>query len=70
MRKIHFLPAALFAVLLTACDGRPAGESSGDEQLKEPVLNSGPQTEGQRAADAVSDSTKGNENQPDTLHDH
>lgn len=56
MKKIAiFLSAA--TLFLAAC-GNDSSKNEGGDQVDEPVMNSGPNTEGERATDAVSDSSK------------
>ena len=59
MKKIAVILSA-FALFFAACgDNTSENEKKdeGSEQVKEPVLNSGPETEQQRATDAVKDSS-------------
>jgi hypothetical protein len=55
MKKIAILLSATTLLFCAACSG-DSSKSEGGDQVKEPVMNSGPNTEGERATDAVSDS--------------
>ena len=55
MKKIAIFLSAATMVFFTAC-GDNSSKNEGGDQVDEPVLNSGPNTEGERATDAVSDS--------------
>ena len=54
MKKIAVLLSATL-LFFTACNENSSKDQGGD-QVDEPVMNSGPNTEGERATDAVSDS--------------
>lgn len=58
MKKLSILCAfALLAIVSCSDEGNPSKD--GEEQIPQPVENSGPNTEGQRAVEAtVNDSTK------------
>ena len=55
MKKIAIFLSADTLVFFTA-SGDNTSKNEGGDQVDEPVLNSGPNTEGERATDAVSDS--------------
>ena len=55
MKKIAIFLSAGTLVFFAAC-GDNSSKNDGGDQVDEPVLNSGPNTEGERATDAVSDS--------------
>jgi hypothetical protein len=55
MKKIAIILSA--ATLFLAACGNDSSKDEGGDQVKEPVLNSGANTEGERATDAVSDSS-------------
>ena len=56
-------------VLITACgDSDLPSKESGDEQVPTPVPNSGPETEGERATNAVKDSTTADSTRRDSLN--
>lgn len=55
MRKIAAILSA-GALFFAACGNEQPSKSEGGEQLKEPVMNSGPEAEQQRATNAVKDS--------------
>ena len=57
MKKIAILLSAAMIVFFTAC-GDNSSKDEGDSQVEDPVMNSGPNTEGERATEAVSDSAK------------
>lgn len=65
MKKLSLalpLAAMLFLGACSSGDSGKSGErpdSEGDEQVKDPVMNSGPQTEAERAETAVADSSAG-----------
>ena len=54
MKKIAALSVAAMLTLAACSDNADKGE--GNNQVKDPVMNSGPETEGDRARDAVKDS--------------
>jgi hypothetical protein len=61
MKKIAII-FSVCAFLFTACGdngntGTNEKHDEGSEQVQDPVLNSGPETEQERATDAVRDST-------------
>ena len=58
MKKLLIIfSAAVFAIVSCSDEGNPSKD--GEDQLPQPVENSGPNTEGQRAVEAtVNDSTK------------
>ena len=56
MKKIAIFLAASMLVVFVSC-GDNSTKNEGGEQVDEPVMNSGPNTEGERATDAVSDSS-------------
>lgn len=58
MKKLFILfSVALFAITSCSDEGNPPKD--GEDQVPQPVENSGPNTEGQRAVEAtVNDSTK------------
>jgi hypothetical protein len=56
MKKIAIMLSA--ATLFLAACGNNSSKDEGGDQVDEPVMNSGPNTEGERATDAVSDSSK------------
>lgn len=68
MKKIAvFLSAITLTFLAAACgDNSSETTTTGDEQLQEPVMNSGPNTEGRRATEAVADSA--NAGSDSTVH--
>jgi hypothetical protein len=60
MKKPAGIVASVFAfsLLAASCDEGNPPKDSGDDQIQEqPVLNSGPETEAERAKDAVKDSS-------------
>ena len=54
MKKIAISLSAAALLFLSSCGDNSNNE--GGDQVDEPVLNSGPNTEGERATDAVADS--------------
>jgi hypothetical protein len=54
MKKFSLILSASALLFFAACSGDSKNE--GGDQVKEPVMNSGANTEGDRAKDAVSDS--------------
>jgi hypothetical protein len=57
MKKIALIFSAATIMTFAAC-GDNSSKDEGGSQVDEPVMNSGPNTEGERATDAVSDSAK------------
>jgi hypothetical protein len=55
MKKLAILLSA--TTLFFAACGDNSSKDEGGNQVDEPVMNSGPNTEGERAADATSDSS-------------
>jgi hypothetical protein len=55
MKKIAIILSAATIMVFTAC-GDNSSKDEGGDQVKDPVMNSGPNTEGERATEAVSDS--------------
>ncbi len=55
MKKIAAFLSAATIIFFASC-GDNSSKDEGGDQVEEPVLNSGPNTEGERATDAVSDS--------------
>lgn len=55
MKKIAFTLSAAFIIAVSSC-GDNSSKSEGGDQVDEPVMNSGSNTEGERATDAVADS--------------
>jgi hypothetical protein len=64
MKKIAIILSAT-TLFLAAC-GNNSSKDEGGDQVDEPVMNSGPNTEGERATDAVSDSS--NAGSDSTVH--
>jgi len=56
MKKILLMMSAATLIFLTACTENESSKTEGGEQLDAPVMNSGANTEGRRAVEAVSDS--------------
>ena len=56
MKKIAICLAAAAVTFFAACGDNTSSKNDGGDQVDEPVMNSGPNTEGDRATDAVSDS--------------
>ena len=59
MKKIAALSVAAMLALAACSDNADKGE--GNKQVQDPVMNSGPETEGDRARDAVKDSAAANQ---------
>jgi len=57
MKKIAIVLSTALLLVFTGCSG-DSSKKEGDDQVKDPVMNSGSNTEGERATDAVSDSAK------------
>jgi hypothetical protein len=57
MKKLTIILSATFLLFLSSC--ADDSKKEGGDQVDEPVMNSGPNTEGERATDAVSDSARG-----------
>ncbi|HUQ64838.1 MAG TPA: hypothetical protein VM101_01700 [Flavitalea sp.] len=55
MKRIALTLAVFVMLAFTSCSDSTSNDKS-DTQVKDPVMNSGPQTEGERAQDAVKDS--------------
>lgn len=55
MKKISITLCMLILLTLAACSDN-ANKEEGSNQVQDPVMNSGPETEGDRARDAVKDS--------------
>lgn len=55
MKRITIIISAITFFFFVACTDSSSKNEGGD-QIEEPVLNSGANTEGERATDAVSDS--------------
>jgi hypothetical protein len=55
MKKIAIAISAAMLIFFAACSD-DSSKNDGGDQIDEPVLNSGPNTEGERAKDAVKDS--------------
>ena len=55
MKKIAITLSAMTLMFFVAC-GDSSSKNEGGDQVDEPVMNSGPNTEGERAVDAVADS--------------
>lgn len=68
MKKIAvYLSAITISFFASGCgDDSSKTINTGDEQLEEPVMNSGPNTEGRRAVEAVADSA--NAGSDSTVH--
>jgi hypothetical protein len=64
MKKIAIILSA--ATLFLAACGNNSSKDEGGNQVDEPVMNSGPNTEGERATDAASDSA--NAGSDSTVH--
>lgn len=62
---LKFLFTLSVALSCVACSDQGTADdhsdTKGGEQIQEPVLNSGPETEAERATDAVDDSLRGSE---------
>ena len=56
MKRIAITLSVITMLAFTACSDN--SEKEGDSQVKEPVMNSGPETEAERAKDAVKDSAE------------
>jgi len=56
MKRTALTLSAAALIFLGSCGDNPSKDDGGD-QVKEPVMNSGPNTEGERATEAVSDSS-------------
>lgn len=65
MKKIAITLSAATILSFAACSDN-ASKDEGGNQVQEPVMNSGPETEGQRARDAVRDSA--NAGSDSTVH--
>ena len=66
--KNFFVVCTLSLMLFTSCGGSDLpSKESGDEQVPAPVPNSGPETEGERATNAVKDSTHRDSTERDSL---
>lgn len=55
MKKLVFV-LSMSVVILSACGEQQPSKTSGEDQVDEPVLNSGTETERDRAIDAPKDS--------------
>jgi hypothetical protein len=58
MKKIATTLSVIAMLALAACSDNSQKEDEGSNQVQEPVMNSGPETEADRAKDAVRDSAK------------
>ena len=56
MKKIALTLSVAAMLALAACDSSNEDKGEGNNQVQDPVMNSGPETEGDRARDAVKDS--------------
>ena len=56
MNKIAILLSAGTILFFAACGDNASSKDEGGNQVDEPVMNSGPNIEGERATNAVSDS--------------
>jgi hypothetical protein len=65
MKKLATVLTATMLLFFASCSDNASNED-GSDQVKEPVMNSGPETEGERATDAVSDSA--NAGSDSTIH--
>jgi hypothetical protein len=67
MKKL-LIACSLSVLLFTACgDSDLPSKESGDEQVPAPVPNSGFETEGERATNAIKDSTRRDTTRRDSL---
>jgi hypothetical protein len=64
MKKITLILSAAVIVIFAACKGD--SKNQGGDQVSDPVMNSGANTEGERATDAVRDSA--NAGSDSTIH--
>jgi hypothetical protein len=55
MKRIALTLSVIAMLAFAACSGNSSNDKS-DTEVKDPVMNSGPETEGERAKDAVKDS--------------
>ena len=60
MKKIAITLSVATMLTLAACSGH-SDKGEGNNQVHDPVMNSGPETEGDRARDAVKDSAAAGE---------
>jgi hypothetical protein len=63
MKRIAITLSVIAMLAFAACDN---SENEGDNQVQDPVMNSGPETEGDRAKEAVRDSASAGEDS--TIH--
>jgi hypothetical protein len=63
MRSSSLFISAVIALIMTSCgnDDNKAPENTGTNQVQPPVMNSGPETEAERANDAVEQDTSNQE---------
>lgn len=67
MKKL-FIAFFLGMAMVTSCgDSDLPSKESGDEQVPSPVPNSGPETEAERATNAIKDSTRQDSTRRDSL---
>jgi len=64
MKRIAITLSVVTMLAFTACSDN--AEKDGDSQVKDPVMNSGPETEADRAKEAVKDSANAGEDS--TVH--
>lgn len=64
MKRIAITISVIAMLAFAAC--AESSENEGDNQVQDPVMNSGPETEGDRAKDAVKDSASAGEDS--TVH--
>lgn len=56
MKRFAITLSTVTILFFTACSDNSSSKDEGGDQVQEPVLNSGPDVEGERATDAVRDS--------------
>lgn len=59
MKKIAFILSVATILSFAACSDNSSNNDGGD-QVKQPVMNSGPETEAERAKEAVRDTANAN----------
>lgn len=69
MKKLFLIFSASMLVLTSCSDDKQNPPKDGEEQVPQPVENSGPNTEGQRAVEATVNDSTGTDSANDTPSD-